>query len=212
MANTAIILELPASSFSRPYLRAGAQNSTQRNCNNHRTPPLRYRVFSALGGHHVALTAALAEAPQRSAVTVSLDAEAGRRLLEASYDAEAAEEFQTALPSTFVTRISNQVRTPLTPRIRSCKLTLDAPRVLGYNLLSCQICSTCKYPSVSTFVSRPSDITKGALCQSSCQSRRRYRIGRLRRLPRQHQLPVQLSCPRRDGPTRRRGGPYVDQP
>lgn len=212
MANAATILELPASSFSRPYLRAGAQNSTQRNCNMHRTPPLRCRVLFALGGHHVALTAALAEAPQRSAEIVYLDAEAGRRSLEASYDAEAAEEFQTALPSNFVTRSSSQVRTSQTPRIRSCELTQDIPCVPGYNLLSCQICSTCKYQNVLTFVFRASNIRFGAICRLTWCSRRRYRIGRLRRLPRPHQLPVQLSCPRRDGPTRRRDVPYVDQP
>lgn len=64
-----------------------------------------------MGGHHVALTAALAEAPRLNAETASLDAEASRRRLEASYGADAAEESQAAPSHVVAPRASNQVRT-----------------------------------------------------------------------------------------------------
>ena len=55
------------------------------------------------------MTAALAEAPQYNAVPGFCDAEADRRLLEASFDAEAAEDLETALRGNIVELSSSQV-------------------------------------------------------------------------------------------------------
>ena len=108
---SASLLDLPTCSFSRARTRPVAHETVLRSLSNCRRPVPRCPAPAALGGHHIALTAALAEAPWVDAGAEALDAEAGRRLLEASYDADAAEEPETVpSPSSVALSASSQVR------------------------------------------------------------------------------------------------------